>query len=138
MSRVTDGRARMGSKTSSRKRAEFDAILERVMKSLPAPVRALLQEVPVLVEDEPAADLLGEGELTDLCGLHSGIPLSERSVFEAGASAPPSIHLFRGPILRLAAGSRAALERQIRITLLHEIGHHHGLSEDVLRKLGYD
>jgi predicted Zn-dependent protease with MMP-like domain len=73
---------------------------------------------------------------SDLCGLHWGIPLTARSV-EHSATFPDRMMLFRGPILRVAGRRRQDLEEQIRITLLHEIGHHFGLDEDDLAALGY-
>ncbi|MEM6553199.1 MAG: metallopeptidase family protein [Planctomycetota bacterium] len=135
-----------------RLRAVFDAVLDAEVAALPASVAAMLEEVPLVVEDEPSWRLLeemgmepgspGEG---DLCGLHQGVPLTERSVEESGRL-PDRMMLFRGPIIRLAgysllhgtAGpSYDELVRQVHITLLHEIGHHYGLDEDDLAALGY-
>lgn len=127
-------------------RRMFDDVLDRVMAGLPENLHELMEEVPLIVEDEPGPVLVRELGLEpneDLCGLHQGVPLTERSV-EATARLPDRMMLFRGPILRLAAGGRwrsrpnpAALEEQVRITLLHEIGHHFGLDEDDLDALGY-
>ncbi len=133
---------------NDREREVFDGLLERHVASLPAHVAAWLEEVPVIVEDEADAELLIDAGLDpeddDLCGLHSGVPLTERSV-EDGGAVPDDIRLFRGPIMRLAGwswrsrerGSRAELSRQVRITLLHELGHHFGLDEEDLDELGY-
>jgi len=123
------------------KRAEFDEILEKIIASLPDYVREQLREIPVIVEDEPSAEILREmgeeeEEESDLCGLHTGIPLSDRSP-SFNAMVPNVIHLFRGPISRLAGNNLKKLEREIRITLLHEIGHHFGFSEEKLESMGY-
>jgi predicted Zn-dependent protease with MMP-like domain len=127
----------------------FDRLLKGHIAALPEDVLSWLEEVPVIVEDEPGEDLLREMGMTpgedDLCGLHSGVALTERSVEHSGHE-PDHILLFRGPILRLAGWSldhdspagRAELKRQIHITLLHEIGHHFGLDEDDLAELGYE
>lgn len=132
----------------SETRRLFDDLLERILAELPESIQQLLEEVPLIVEDEPSPRLLREMGLsrhdTLLCGLHWGIPLTHRSV-EHSATMPDRMMLFRGPILRTAGyrlGRQAAsamdeLERQIRITLLHEIGHHFGLDEDDLAALGY-
>jgi len=85
----------------------------------------------------------------DLYGLHSGTALTERSV-EAPPDLPDQIMLFRGPLFRLAGPGaslhptrrkrtkeRETLREQVRITLLHEIGHHFGLDEEDLDRLGY-
>ena len=125
-------------------REVFDNLLDGLVAELPAQLHELLDEVPLIVEDEPSRELLNdlgvEPGVSDLCGLHTGVPLTERSV-EASARLPDHMMLFRGPIMRLAGyrggRSRMALEEQIRITLLHEIGHHFGLDEDDLERLGY-
>jgi predicted Zn-dependent protease with MMP-like domain len=122
-------------------RDRFDSLLENVLAELPDFVREQLDEVPVIVEDEPNAAILEDmglrgGEPSDLCGLHSGIPLTERSP-TAPSLEGSSILIFRGPILRLADGDESALEEEIRITLLHEIGHHFGFSEEELEAMGY-
>ena len=121
-------------------RDRFDAILERVIDTLPERVRALLDHAPLVAEDEPDPQLLAElGVDPDqelLCGLHTGTPLTERSVTD-GYEEPEMIHIFRRGVLEEARGWDNA-EREIRITLLHEIGHHFGLSEEDLAELGYD
>lgn len=123
-------------------REEFDRLLEEVFAQLPGYVREKLEEVPVIVEDEPDDELrldMGETELdepSDLCGLQHGVPLTEKSDFLAEMSAPV-IMIFRGPIFRLSEGSSSELRKQIRITLLHEIGHHFGFSEEQLHAMGY-
>ncbi|MFO0855787.1 MAG: metallopeptidase family protein [Phycisphaerales bacterium] len=131
-------------------RERFDALLEAVIEELPAKVRALLDEVPVIVEDSPSAELLEElgmlpEEADELCGLHTGLGATERSV-EDGAAMSSNIMLFREGIVAEAggwgSGNRGeqgddAVRREIRITLLHEIGHEFGLDEDDLDRLGY-
>jgi len=125
---------------TAQQRRRFDDILDRLIDELPEHLHALLDEVPLIVEDEPSDEILDEMEIddeeTDLCGLHSGIPLTHRSVEQSG-HVPDHMMLFRGPIYRASGRSRIELEKQIRITLLHEIGHHFGLDEDDLEKLGY-
>ena len=129
---------------SQSQRAVFDQLLETILDELPDHLRDLLDEVPLIVEDEPAASLLEEMGLdpadTELCGLHSGIALTERTV-EAPAGYPDHLMVFRGPILRLSrwtpGRSQRELRHQIRVTVLHEIGHHFGLDEDALDALGY-
>jgi len=131
---------------------QFDLLLEEVIESLPAGVRSLLEEVAVVVEDTPSPELLNElkaelGEAEDmddedLCGLHTGTAFTERSV-EAAADLPSEVQLFRTGIVAQAGGwgGADAVERirsEIRITLLHEVGHQFGLDEDDLAELGYD
>lgn len=126
---------------SEKKREEFDAILEQVIGKLPERVREMLPEIPIVVEDEPSEEIQRDldafvaGEPSDLCGLHWGVPLTERSVQDQGLS--PVILIFRGPIFRLAEGSKRELREQVQITLLHELGHHFGFSEEELDRMGY-
>lgn len=129
-------------------RRVFDVILDRQVEALPDHIAVVMEEMPLIVEDEPSAQLLASMGMDpadgDLCGLHEGVPITERSVEDTGLM-PSQMMLFRGPIVRLAgyrtvAGqpiNRPELVRQIRITLLHEIGHHFGLDEDDLDRLGY-
>lgn len=126
-------------------RDRFDRLLEQVLDELPPHILDLLEEVPLVVDDRPAGrqlDQQGQADPLDLLGLHEGIPLTERSVQDSGVL-PERIHLFREGIIDAAvdeAGrlSDRALRREIRITLLHEIGHHFGLDEDGLAELGYE
>ncbi len=130
-------------------RDRFDRILDHILDGLPEHILARLDEIPLIVEDEPDPDLLAELDMEpddELFGLHSGIGLTERSI-EDDMVLPDQIHLFRGPIIRHALElkdadnpkdrQKARLDTQIRITLLHEIGHHYGLDEDDLDRLGY-
>ena len=134
-------------------RARFDGLVDEVVEALPAPIMDLLAEKPVLVEDEPDPAILEEMGIPlecagEICGLHSGPMLTERSI-EADSGDIQIIHLFRVGIIEVAGGwsatasdegsmgGPAEVRRQIRITLLHEIGHHFGLDEDDLERLGY-
>jgi predicted Zn-dependent protease with MMP-like domain len=135
-------------------RHRFDEILERVLEDLPEGIFALTEEMPIIVEDQPDQKLLdelskeaGETILPDeLCGLHTGVAYTEKSV-TAPADLPSSVHLFRVGILAEAGGWEGpgedtaeveeAVYEEIRITLLHEIGHQFGLDEDDLERLGY-
>jgi predicted Zn-dependent protease with MMP-like domain len=130
----------------------FDALLEAHLDALPARYAERLWEVPLIVEDEPSPAMLRELGMDpddpddDLFGLHSGVPLTERSVEHSG-EVPEDIRLFRGPLMRVTGwswppdgmerGRREALDQEIRVTLLHELGHHFGLDEDDLDRLGY-
>ncbi|UYV11716.1 MAG: metallopeptidase family protein [Phycisphaera sp.] len=126
----------------------FDALLERLLVALPDRVRAVLDEVPLHVMDEPDRLILKDlgvepadmdDAVEELCGLHTGFMLTERPI-ELDAVLPDEIHLFRRGIALMAGGWNAddeTLAEQIRITLLHEIGHHFGLEEEDLGELGY-
>jgi predicted Zn-dependent protease with MMP-like domain len=130
-------------------RDRFDALLEEAIESLPAQLRELIDQVPVIVEDAPPPDVLEEfrnedGSLPqpdEICGLHTGIPFTERG--GGDSEMPADIMLFRMGIIAEAGGWNQAdaddfVYEQIMITLLHELGHQFGLDEDDLRELGYD
>lgn len=125
-------------------RSYFDAQLETVLGDLPQRVHDLLDDVPMLVDDYPSSKImqqLGIRRRHHLCGLYTGIPLTQRSVEHSGIPSDV-IHVFREGVLALASDpfgrlDEAELRRQIRITILHELGHHHGLDEDELERLGY-
>ncbi|MDG2423560.1 MAG: metallopeptidase family protein [Phycisphaerales bacterium] len=132
-------------------RNRFDKLVESVLADLPAAMHNLLEEVPLLVEDTPDPALLKttDCKAEEICGLHSGLNLAERSV-EDLPEIPETIHLFRVGILEIAGGWDTwqdedgtpmggvdVVREEIRITLLHEIGHHFGLDEDQLERLGF-
>jgi predicted Zn-dependent protease with MMP-like domain len=125
-------------------RRHFDAVLDDVLRELPEPVHRLLDEVPMYVDDYPSRKLMQRLHIRDrrqLCGLYTGIPLGQRSIEHSGVLSD-AVHLFREGILALATDRRGhikerELRRQIRITVLHELGHLHGMSEAELDALGY-
>jgi len=103
----------------------------------------LFDEIPLVVEDRPSPRIIRElhlGRGVTLQGLHSGIPLTERSVMHSG-TLPTVITIYREGILHAAGRGRhisdEALRREIRVTILHELGHHFGMDEDNLREYGY-
>ena len=128
---------------NARLRDFFDGELDVVLAGLPQRVHDLLDEVPMHVEDYPSSEILesmGVGR-DELCGLYSGVPLGDRSVWHA-ARLPDVVTIYREGILHASSGadghlSQRELRRQIRITVLHELGHHHGLDEEELAELGY-
>jgi predicted Zn-dependent protease with MMP-like domain len=79
--------------------------------------------------------------LDELCGLYTGIPLGERSILHSGML-PDVVTIYREGILSASADEQGrirpdTLRKQIRITILHELGHHHGLTEEDLDRLGF-
>ncbi|HVZ95124.1 MAG TPA: metallopeptidase family protein [Phycisphaerales bacterium] len=137
-------------------RDRFDGLLEEALEQLPPRIKSLLDEVPLVVEDVPSDKLtdeliaelgLHEGETRDefrdgLCGLHSGVSITERST-DQPPEMPEEIRIFRSGIVSLAGGwdqddADDWVYEEIMVTLLHEIGHHFGLDEEQLTELGYD
>jgi predicted Zn-dependent protease with MMP-like domain len=125
-------------------RRKFDEQLESVLAEMPPMIHDLLEKVPLHVEDYPSDQVMEEMGIQyrdDLCGLYTGIPLTKRSVMHSG-QLPDVVTIYREGIWSAAAGRHGhvtpeKLRKEIRITLLHELAHHHGLTEDELKELGY-
>jgi predicted Zn-dependent protease with MMP-like domain len=114
------------------KRQEFESVVSDALDGLPLELAELMSNVTVQVEDvadrATMADL-GLDPATDvLFGLYTGVPLDQRGGWY-GNVLPDVIVLYRKPLLG-ACRSRSELIRQIQLTLLHEIGHHFGFSEE--------
>jgi predicted Zn-dependent protease with MMP-like domain len=125
-------------------RDAFDQQLEIVLQKLPEQVRSFMNDVPLVVEDYPSDEIMRRMRVrhrSSLCGLYTGIPLTERSINHSGVPSDV-IHIYRQGILRQVRSPHGGfdpdyLRDQIRYTILHEYGHHVGLSERDLRQLGY-
>jgi predicted Zn-dependent protease with MMP-like domain len=101
--------------------------------------REALRNVAIVVEERPPDWLLEELDIPPgetLYGFYHGIPLPERSVLDSG-TLPDKISVYRDP-LEEDFRDRGELVRQIRMTLLHEIGHYFGMDEEDLARLGYE
>lgn len=122
----------------------FDQQLEIVLQRVPQQVRDLLEVVPLFVEDFPSQNVLqrlGIRDRSRLCGLYTGVPLTQRHVEQSGVLSDV-IHLYREGILFISQNpsgevDEGLLQEEIRKTLLHELGHHHGMTESDLENLGY-
>lgn len=120
------------------RRARFEGVLREAVDDLPESFRKALDNLAIVVEEEPPdwlLDELGIPEGETLYGFYHGIPLPERSVLDSG-SLPDRISVYRGP-LEEDFRDPGELARQIRMTLLHEIGHYFGMDEEDLARLGY-
>ena len=105
----------------------FEQRVERAIASLPPELREAMRNVDISVEDELPED-------PDCFGLYEGVPLPERGDW-AGAM-PDRIRIFRLPLVE-SFPDPDELEREIRITVLHELAHYFGIDEDRLEDLGY-
>jgi predicted Zn-dependent protease with MMP-like domain len=112
---------------------EFEAEVESVLSSLPRWIKDEMDNIFVVVEPRPthAQDPSGQG----LLGIYEGVALDERGVDYFGV-APDRIVVFYEPHMTLGL-DRAALRHEIRVTVLHELGHHLGLSDERLHELGW-
>ena len=109
----------------------FRELVAEALDGLPAECGSLLDNIAVVVENEPSIEDLHDlgmdaGKGNELLGLYHGTPLGERGFGYSGL--PDRVVIYRGPILRIAS-TRREVVKQIRETVLHELGHHFGLKE---------
>lgn len=108
-------------------REQFEKLVEQALERLPERFRRKLRNVAIIVEDSPPHEVEREDVLL---GLFHGVPLTEKSAFSA--TPPDRIILYQKNIEAICSTDEQ-VRRQIRATLLHEVGHYFGLSEDELR-----
>lgn len=109
---------------------DVEMIARAALARLPEPFASYLNDVVLIVEDFPSEDLLDQLEIEDayeLTGLYTGRP-AELEVMTGDL--PPMIHLFRRAILDEWADGGVTLEDLVSHILIHETGHHFGLSDD--------
>ena len=116
---------------------EIEAIARATLRALPEPFANSLGDVVLLVEefaDDETLEAMGIDDPFELSGIYEGVPLTERSVEQSG-TLPERIRLFRRAILDEWAGSDDTLEHLVAHVLVHEVGHHFGLSDDDIHAL---
>jgi predicted Zn-dependent protease with MMP-like domain len=112
-------------------REYFDERVAEVIATLPSDIREVLDQVPLLVEDFPNKRIMRDLEAED--------PDEVQGLY---THQPPTIHLFRRGLLHLSTNAsqhvkEEELREQIRVTILHEVGHHRGMNEGEVGELGY-
>lgn len=120
------------------RRRRFEALVRAALATLPPDLRALMDNVAILVEAWPTEEDLaaaGLGADERLFGLYVGVPLTERTSGYTMAL-PDRIIIFQGP-LEECCRTWDELVNEVRITVVHEIAHHFGVSEARLTELGW-
>jgi predicted Zn-dependent protease with MMP-like domain len=115
----------------------FEALVAEALDRLPPDIQEKLENVEVVVEWRPSPALLRRLGLRPgdtLFGLYEGVPLTQRTS-GYGLVLPDKITIFRQPI-EAYSRSDEQVRRRIRHTVLHELAHHFGISDDRLRELG--
>jgi len=118
---------------------EFDRIVQQAIGRIPEEIRRHLDNILITVQKRPAPEMLEEmGYPPDepLLGIYWGVPLNERSVAEPPLY-PDTIFIFKEPLEEMCE-TREELEEEIEITVVHEVAHFLGMSEERLAELGYD
>lgn len=116
---------------------EIEALARLALSALPKPFSESVGDIVLSVEefaDDATLDSLRIEDPFALSGLYEGVPLTERSVEQSG-TLPERVRLFRRPILDEWADGNDTLEHLVAHVLIHEIGHHFGLSDDDMHAL---
>jgi predicted Zn-dependent protease with MMP-like domain len=120
-------------------RKEFDRVVQRAYNRIPKEIRKRLGDVVLTVRKRPTLEMLEEvGCPLDepLLGIYWGASLREHSFFDAPPLYPDTIYIFQEPLEEMCE-TLDELEREIEITVVHEVAHFLGISEDRLEELGY-
>jgi predicted Zn-dependent protease with MMP-like domain len=107
---------------------KFEELVAAALDGIPPAIGHLIDNVAVFVEDV--------GFSSNLLGLYQGVPLTKREHYGLGGGMPDRITIYRLPILA-RCNTEAEVIDAVRITVVHEVGHHFGLTDARLRELGY-
>ena len=110
-------------------REQFEILVVEALKRLPAKFRARLQNIAVIIEDLPPRSH-AQATRARLLGTFEGVPLTEKSVFTA---APPTRIVLYQRNIEAVSQSEEQIRREVKQTVLHEVGHYFGLSEEELK-----
>jgi len=110
--------------------AEFEEAVGDALDSIPEELARAMDNVVVLVEQEPPTDD------PELLGVYDGTPLTERDGWWDAGSLPDRITIFQGPLERMC-DTAVQLREEIAITVVHEVAHHFGIDDEHLHELGW-
>ncbi len=116
--------------------SRFEDLVQKTLDDLPNEFASLLENVSIVVEQEPSRGLLrrlGMRTASSLYGLYEGVPQTQRTS-HYGLVPPDRITIFQRAIER-SASSEEEVEKQVRDTVLHEIAHHFGIGDTRLREI---
>ncbi|KQN92096.1 neutral zinc metallopeptidase [Sphingomonas sp. Leaf67] len=116
--------------------AEMEALARAALARIPEPFAGHLSDIVLLVEEFADEETLAAMEMEpyELTGLYHGSPIGEKSMFD-GMRLPDRIHLYRQPLLAEWCETGVDLRDLIRHVVVHEVGHHFGLSDDDMHAL---
>ncbi|HEX9467751.1 MAG TPA: metallopeptidase family protein [Acidimicrobiia bacterium] len=113
----------------------FEQMVADALDSIPARLARAMENVAVVVEEWPTPEQAARQQGM-LLGLYEGVPLTKRGPVSYQHVAPDHITVFRGSLCSIA-NDEAELARSVRITVLHEVGHYFGMTDDRLKELGW-
>ncbi len=111
-------------------REDFEDAVRDALDQIPGELAAQMDNVVVLVEDDPP------GDEPELLGVYDGVPLTERGEFWAAGALPDRITIFRRPTLAMC-DDRDEVVDEVAVTVVHEIAHHFGIDDARLHELGW-
>lgn len=118
-------------------RERFEELVAEALDSIPEELGRLMDNVAVVVEDRPGPDhRAAAGGNRQLLGLYQGVSLTRRSPLSYRGAIPDRITIFREAHCRIT-GDEDELRERVRVTVVHEVGHHFGISDARLRELGW-
>ncbi len=119
-------------------RRRFEELVSEAMAEIPDELWKFIENIAVTVEEWPTQRQIastGAPLGSTLLGLYEGVPLTVRTS-HYGLIPPDKITIFRGPILRFCPPDEDAIRSQVRRTVLHEVAHHFGISDQRLIEIG--
>ena len=117
---------------------QFEKLVGEGLNQIPAEIRQLMDNIQIVIEDAPSAELLdslGIPAGDTLYGLYEGVPLTERDT--EYCAFPDRVTIYRRPLVE-DFPEPAALRREVARTVIHEVAHHFGIEDDRLKVLGWD
>ena len=138
MAKRRRGARSAGARSRSTRHRPFESLVEAALASIPEPFASALDEVAIVIDDEPTADQRRENEIDDddtLYGLYEGVPRTEWGA--DWAPVPNRIILFRLP-LEADFADPEELADEVWATVVHELAHHLGIDDHRLEELGID
>lgn len=119
------------------RRADFERLVREALAEIPEPFHSAIDNVAVVVEDEPSPETLAEVGLEPpdtLLGLYQGVPLTERS-WGYGNALPDRISIYQFPIEDECGDDEEEIRACVIETVIHEFGHYFGMSEEEIEAI---
>lgn len=115
---------------------EFETVVEESLTLIPDELANLIENVAIVVQDWPTPEQNKHAGRGMLLGLYEGVSLTRRSPMSYNAVMPDRITIYRGPHLRIT-NNADQLRTRVARTVIHEVGHHFGISDERLHELGW-
>lgn len=115
----------------------FGKIINKAVSELPDDLKEHVENVAIVIADYPSENQLGKffkrGDRGTLLGLYEGVPKTRRVNYGIGGPLPDKITIFKIPLLQISNSSESAI-KNIKDTVIHELAHHFGMSDEDIKK----